>query len=57
MTIPSQNVVAFKEHGQNTLVQTLVSSPKLADLETVINMGMKERLTSTLDDLLLELQK
>ena len=48
----------FQDFGQNTLVQTIVTYKTLADLETVINMGMKDGLTATLDrldDLLLEL--
>jgi uncharacterized protein YndB with AHSA1/START domain len=51
--------VTFKDQGDTTLVQTVVTYNSLADLETVINMGMKEGLTSTLerlDDLLLELK-
>jgi uncharacterized protein YndB with AHSA1/START domain len=53
-------VVSFKDHGKNTLVQTIVTYPTLADLETVMNMGMKEGLTATLeslDELLLKLNK
>lgn len=52
--------VAFNDLGENTLVETVVSYKSLADLEAVINMGMKEGLTSTLerlDDLLLRLSK
>jgi uncharacterized protein YndB with AHSA1/START domain len=52
--------VMFTDEGENSLVQTIVSYKSLADLETVIQMGMKEGLTSTLerlDDLLLELKK
>jgi uncharacterized protein YndB with AHSA1/START domain len=51
--------VTFQDFGQNTLVQTVVTYKSLADLETVINMGMKEGLTATLenlDDLLVELR-
>ena len=52
--------VTFQVLGQNTLVQTVVTYKSLADLETVINMGMKEGLTATLenlDDLLVELTR
>ena len=52
--------VKFLDKGTNTLVQTLVQYPSLEGLETVINMGMQEGLTSTLerlDDLLLTLNK
>ncbi len=52
--------VSFKEQGENTLVQTIVTYNSLADLETVVNMGMKEGLTMTLgnlDELLAELTK
>lgn len=52
--------VTFKDLAKNTLVQTVVTYNSLADLETVINMGMKEGMTSTLerlDDLLLTLTK
>lgn len=52
--------VTFSETGNHTLVQTVVTYPSLEALETVINMGMKDGLTSTLerlDDLLLTLNK
>jgi uncharacterized protein YndB with AHSA1/START domain len=52
--------VTFDDLGENTLVQTIVSYKSLADLETVIQMGMKEGLTATLeqlDNLLLKLKK
>lgn len=52
--------VTFKDLGENCLVQTVVTYDSLAALETVINMGMKEGLTSTLerlDELLLKLNK
>lgn len=52
--------VTFKDLAENTLVQTVVTYKSLADLEVVINMGMKEGLTATLenlDDLLLTLIK
>jgi uncharacterized protein YndB with AHSA1/START domain len=52
--------VSFLDKGKSTLVQTVVAYESLEGLETVINMGMKEGLTSTLerlDDLLLTLNK
>jgi uncharacterized protein YndB with AHSA1/START domain len=52
--------VAFQDKGENCLVQTVVTYNSLADLETVIQMGMKEGLSSTLerlDTLLLTLKK
>lgn len=53
-------VATFNDLNQHTLVQTVVTYNSLADLETVINMGMKEGLTMTLenlDELLLTLKK
>lgn len=50
--------VGFSETGNNTLVETTVTYNSLSDLEAVINMGMKEGLTSTLgrlDELLEDL--
>ena len=44
-------VVTFSELGENALVQTIVTYKSLADLETVLQMGMKEGLTSTLERL------
>ncbi len=52
--------VTFRDVNDNTLVQTVVTYNSLADLETVVQMGMKEGLTMTLqnlDDLLLTLTK
>ncbi|MES2690230.1 MAG: SRPBCC domain-containing protein [Bacteroidota bacterium] len=52
--------VTFKDLNAHALVQTIVTYQSLADLETVIQMGMKEGLTSTLerlDDLLITLNK
>jgi uncharacterized protein YndB with AHSA1/START domain len=52
--------VTFQERGEKSLVQTVVTYKSLTELETVINMGMKEGLTSTLerlDNLLLKLTK
>jgi uncharacterized protein YndB with AHSA1/START domain len=53
-------VVTFHDQKENTLVQNVVKYKSLADLETVIKMGMEEGLKSTLDrldDLLLTLKK
>lgn len=50
--------VTFTDKGDHTQVQTIVKYASLDDLEKVINMGMKEGLTSTLeklDELLLTL--
>ncbi|HKJ40457.1 MAG TPA: SRPBCC domain-containing protein [Sunxiuqinia sp.] len=41
----------FSDKGENTLVQTVVTYDALEQLETVIKMGMKEGLTSTLERL------
>lgn len=52
--------VTFSDKGENALVETVVTYNSLADLETVIKMGMQEGLTSTLeqlDKLLLKLKK
>lgn len=52
--------VTFTDLGNNALVQTIVSFNSLEDLETVIQMGMQEGLTSTmqrLDNLLFTLNK
>lgn len=52
--------VTFQDLAQHALVQTIVRYNSLADLETVIQMGMKEGMTSTLerlDVLLLKLKK
>jgi len=52
--------VAFSELGANAMVETIVTYRSLSDLETVIQMGMQEGLTSTLerlDDLLITLNK
>lgn len=52
--------VQFSDKGENTMVETTVTYKSLTDLEAVINMGMKDGLTSTLerlDDLLLALKK
>jgi len=50
----------FSDKGENTLVQTVVKYDSLEQLDTVIKMGMKEGMTSTLerlDDLLVSLKK
>jgi len=52
--------VDFSDRGDHTLVETTVTYNSLSDLEAVVNMGMKEGLTSTLerlDDLLQTLTK
>jgi uncharacterized protein YndB with AHSA1/START domain len=52
--------VTFIGLGENVLVQTIIAFDSLADLETVVQMGMQEGLTSTLeslDDLLATLIK
>jgi uncharacterized protein YndB with AHSA1/START domain len=52
--------VTFKEQGARTLVHTVVSYPSAEALQQVIDMGMKEGLTSTmerLDELLVALSK
>jgi uncharacterized protein YndB with AHSA1/START domain len=52
--------VTFTDLADNTLVETIVTYNSLADIETVINMGMEAGMTSTmerLDELLLKLSK
>ncbi len=52
--------VEFSDKGENTLVVTTVQYDSLEALDQVINMGMKDGLTSTLerlDKLLLKLKK
>lgn len=56
----SEWAVNFKEEGENALVETVITYSSLEDLETVIKMGVKEGMTSTLerlDDLLLTLKE
>lgn len=51
---------AFSDVSGNTLVETVVTYPSLSDLETVLQMGMKEGLTIAmegLDELLASLSK
>ncbi len=43
--------VTFTDKGEHTLVETVVTYNSLADLEAVINMGMKDGMTSTLEKL------
>lgn len=43
--------VTFTDIGKNTLVQTVIMYPTLADLEMIISMGMVEGMTMTLDEL------
>lgn len=52
-------LVSFTGKDENAVVETIVTYNSLEDLEAVINMGMKDGLTSTLerlDDLLLTLK-
>lgn len=52
--------VTFIDKGEKSVVETIVYYNSLSDLEMVINMGMQEGLTSTLerlDDLLLALKQ
>lgn len=51
--------VTFKDLGENSIVINVVTYNSLADLETVINMGMEAGMMSTLerlDDLLIKLK-
>lgn len=43
--------VSFNERGDNSIVTTVVTYDSLNDLETVINMGMKDGMVSTLEKL------
>lgn len=50
--LPRANwVVTFTDKGDHTLVQTVVTYPSLEGMEQVLQMGMKEGLTSTLERL------
>ncbi|OSZ82682.1 ATPase [Chitinophagaceae bacterium IBVUCB1] len=52
--------VSFTDKGENTLVTTIVKYNSLADLEKILEMGMKEGLTATLqqlDELIQSLKK
>lgn len=51
-------VVSFTDKNENTLVETIVTYQSLADLETIIEMGMEQGMMATLeklDELLLTL--
>lgn len=53
-------LVRFTEKEANALVETVITYHSLQDLETVLQMGMKDGLAATLsrlDDLLLHLTK
>ncbi len=60
MNLPrAEWLVSFTDKGANALVETIVTYKSLADLETVIQMGMEQGMTSTLsklDELLLTLK-
>jgi uncharacterized protein YndB with AHSA1/START domain len=47
----AQWVATFSDKGENAVVETVVTYRSLNDLETVINMGMKEGLTVALEGL------
>lgn len=52
--------VTFANKAENTMMETIVTYNSLADLETVIQMGMKDGLTmalENLDELLLTLKR
>jgi len=50
--LPRANwVVSFADLGEHARVDTVVTYSSLADLETVVQMGMQEGLTSTLERL------
>lgn len=44
-------LVRFMDKGSNTLVESVITYPSLSDLETVINMGMEQGMTATLEKL------
>lgn len=51
--------VSFRDKDENALVETVVTYKSLNDLETVINMGMREGMMTTLeklDELLLKIK-
>lgn len=53
-------IVRFTTKGKNAVVETVVTYNSLTDLETILQMGMKEGLTATLEtlgELLLNLNK
>lgn len=43
--------VTFSDKGENALVESVITYKSLADLETVVQMGMKEGMISTLERL------
>lgn len=43
--------VTFSDKGSHTVVETVVTYNSLQEIETVMNMGMKEGLASTLENL------
>jgi uncharacterized protein YndB with AHSA1/START domain len=52
--------VTFTDKNENTLVETIVTYDSLSDLEKVIQMGMEQGMTATLeklDELLLNMKK
>lgn len=52
--------VTFTDKGENAMVETVITYQSINDLEIILQMGMKEGLTATLerlDDLLLTLKK
>jgi len=52
-------IVTFSDIGQNTLVETVIGYPSLADLEFILSLGMVQGMTVTLehlDTLILTLQ-
>jgi uncharacterized protein YndB with AHSA1/START domain len=59
--LPRANwVVTFHDLNENAMVETVVTYNSLADLETVVQMGMEQGMTSTLerlDDLLLTMKR
>ncbi|SIN88716.1 SRPBCC family protein [Chitinophaga niabensis] len=53
-------LVTFTDKGENAVVETIVTYKSLSDLEQVVQMGMEEGMTATLqklDELLLILKK
>jgi uncharacterized protein YndB with AHSA1/START domain len=52
LELPRANwAVTFTGAGEQTTVETLVSYASLADMETVLNMGMEQGLKSAVDNL------
>ncbi|MGZ3885181.1 MAG: SRPBCC family protein [Bacteroidia bacterium] len=53
-------LVTFTDKGENALVETIVTYKSLSDLEMVVQMGMEQGMTATLqklDELLLTINK